>query len=41
LREVIAEVADDLADAFYGEGVGGEYDCDERVKRWLARYPGG
>jgi hypothetical protein len=42
LRDVVAEVADDLADAFYGEGGGDEYGpYDERVNRWLARYPGG
>jgi ADP-ribosyl-[dinitrogen reductase] hydrolase len=32
LREVIASVADDLADAFHGEGAGGE--------RWPVSYPG-
>ncbi len=41
LREVVEAVADDLADAFHGEGVGGEYEpVDERVARWLSRYPG-
>lgn len=41
LRDVITEVADDLADAFYGEGPGSEYaPVDERVERWFARYPG-
>ena len=41
LREVVEAVADDLADAFHGEGVGDEYaPIDDRVARWLARYPG-
>jgi ADP-ribosylglycohydrolase len=41
LREVITQVADDLVDAFFGEGVGDEHeDIDERVARWMARYPG-
>jgi ADP-ribosyl-[dinitrogen reductase] hydrolase len=41
LRDVITTVADDLADAFHGEGVGGEYQpYDGRVERWLTRYQG-
>ena len=41
LRDVITTIADDLADAFHGEGVGAEYEPhDERVERWLRRYPG-
>jgi ADP-ribosylglycohydrolase len=41
LRGVIASVADDLADAFYGAGVGSEYEpYDARVEEWLVRYPG-
>ena len=41
LRDVVEAVADDLADAFHGEGVGDEYEpVDERVARWLSRYPG-
>lgn len=41
LRDVITTVADDLADAFHGEGVGGEHQpYDSRVDRWLSRYPG-
>ena len=41
LRDVITTVADDLVDAFHGEGVGGEYSPDqERNDRWFQRYPG-
>jgi len=41
LRDVITTVADDLAEAFYGEGVGGECEpYDARVRDWLLRYPG-
>lgn len=41
LADVITRVADDVVDAFFGEGVGDEYeDIDERVAGWLARYPG-
>jgi ADP-ribosylglycohydrolase len=41
LRDVITTVADDLTDAFHGEGVGGEHlPYDERVRAWLDRYPG-
>jgi len=41
LRDVITEVADDLADAFYGAGVGGEYEeRTAHVERVWARYPG-
>lgn len=41
LRDVVTTVADDLTDAFHGEGVGGEYEpFDDRVERWLRRYPG-
>ncbi len=42
LAGVITRVADDLVDAFYGEGVGGEWEpIDARVRTWLDRYPGG
>lgn len=41
MRDVITTVADDLAEAFHGEGVGGEYEPDDvRVADWLRRYPG-
>lgn len=41
LREVITTVADDMADAFYGEDMGdGCSPPDERTERWWARYPG-
>ncbi len=41
LRDVIARVADDVHDAFHGEGVGGEHQpYDARVREWLDRYPG-
>jgi ADP-ribosyl-[dinitrogen reductase] hydrolase len=41
LADVITQVADDLVDAFHGEGVGDEYEpIDDRVRRWLTRYPG-
>ncbi|MFN8018967.1 MAG: ADP-ribosylglycohydrolase family protein, partial [Acidimicrobiales bacterium] len=40
LRDVITTVADDLVDAFHGEGVGDEYEpIDARVARWMERYP--
>ncbi len=41
LREVITTVADDMADAFYGEDMGdGCSPPDEWDERWRARYPG-
>jgi len=41
LRDVIARSADDLTEAFHGEGVGSEYaPLDQRVEGWLRRYPG-
>lgn len=41
LADVITAIADDLTDAFYGEGVGGEHEAyDARVQGWLQRYPG-
>jgi ADP-ribosylglycohydrolase len=41
LRDVITTIADDLTEAFHGEGVGGEHEPGgERVERWLRRYPG-
>ena len=41
LVEVIEAVADDLHDAFHGEGVGGEYaPRDDTSERWWSRYPG-
>ena len=41
LRDVITTVADDLADACWGAGVGGEYEeIDDRVAEVLRRYPG-
>ena len=39
LRAVIAQVADDLVDAFWGEGLGDTWGYDETFQRWLARYP--
>lgn len=41
LRDVITTIADDLTDAFHGEGVGSEHQpYDDRVRDWLERYPG-
>ena len=40
LREVITELADDLVDAFWGDGIGDAWGYDETFRRWLARYPG-
>lgn len=41
LLDVIAAVADDLTDAFHGDGVGGEYASrDDTSERWWSRYPG-
>jgi ADP-ribosylglycohydrolase len=40
LVDVIGAVADDLVDAFFGEGVGSEHTpLDARVQRWFDRYP--
>lgn len=40
LREVITQLADDLVDAFWGEGIGDAWGYDDTFKRWLERYPG-
>lgn len=40
LREVIAQVADDLVDTSLGEGLGDAWGYDDTFKRWLTRYPG-
>lgn len=40
LREVITEVADDLHEAFWGEGIGDSRDDAGNFERWWARYPG-
>ena len=41
LRDVITTIADDLADACWCQGVGGEYEeIDDRVAEVLRRYPG-
>jgi ADP-ribosylglycohydrolase len=40
LRDEITRVADDLTDAFHGNGVGGEHETDgDRSRWWSERYP--